>query len=121
MDTFIESKFPLAIIITIFVVFSSWSPFFSFSRQGITDALIGTPEYWFDEGFAVEAARGLASLGRLDIAVEPGVLLGKPYFAGGSGFPVSTPLAAVFSLFGFGILQIRLFAVLWLFLALVSL
>lgn len=119
-DTFIESKFSLVVVIIIFIVFSFWSPYFSFSRGGITDALTGTPKYWFDEGFVVEASRGLASLGRLDIAVEPGVLSGKPYVANSPGFPVAVPLAGIFALFGDGILQIRALAFVWLLTALVG-
>lgn len=120
MEHFFKSKRSLLIILTIAIVFSLWSPFFSFSREGIIHALIGTPKYWFDEGFVVEAARSFVELGRLDIAIEPGVLSGTPYFVSGGGFPVSVPLAGVFSVFGVGVLQARLFAVLWLLVAVVG-
>jgi len=116
--SFFESKAAFVSILIVFFVCAFWSPFFSFSREGIIDALIGTPKYWFDEGFVVEAARGLVSLGRLDIAVEPGVLSGKPYFASSPGFPVAVPLAGIFVLFGDGVLQIRTLAFVWLLAAL---
>lgn len=117
MEHFLESKRPLIVILAMATMCSLWSPFFSFTREGVTHALIGTPKYWFDEGFVVEAARSLWELGRLDIAVEPGIVSGMPYYVSGGGFPVSVPLAGIFSVFGAGILQVRLLAVAWLLVA----
>ncbi len=114
MERFFESKLSLILILAVALVLSLSSPFFAFSRAGIVDALIGTPKYWFDEGFVVEAARNLMELGRLDIVVEPGTVSGTPYFVSGGGFPVSVPLAGVFTLFGAGVLEARIVAILWL-------
>lgn len=113
---FFESRYPLVVILAVAVLFSLWSPFFSFSVEGVVHALIGTPNYWFDEASVVEAARGLVELGRLDIAIEPGRLSGFPYYVNTPGFPIALPLAGVFSLFGFGVLQIRFVALFFLFL-----
>jgi hypothetical protein len=113
--TFSSSKWGLGIIITITLLFSLRSPFFSFSREGITNALIGTPKYWFDEASTMDAARGLVDVGRLDIVVAPNETLGAPYYANSPGFTVQVPLAGVFKLFGVGVLQMRVYTLLWLF------
>ena len=113
--TFFTTKTSCAVIAVVIVIFSLWSPFFSFSRTGIVNTLIGTPKYWFDEASTVDAARSLVELGKLDIAVEPGKVTGKPLYANSPGFTVQFPLAILFKYFGVGVLQMRIYALLWLF------
>lgn len=112
--SFFTSLYPLILILIVAAVFLLWSPYFEFSREGLTRALIGTPKYWFDEASPTDAARGLVELGRIDIGTEPGKLSGRPYYVNSPGYPVVLTLAGVFKAFGIGVLQVRLVAIAWL-------
>ncbi len=115
MNRFYHVSFlPLGVLLLLVLGFSLSSPFFSFSRDGVVNALVGTPKFWFDEGSVVEAARGFLDLGVLDAVVAPDTLLGKPYYVNTPGFPVALSLAGIFKLFGVGVLQVRVVALLWL-------
>src|SRR3989344_312974 len=120
MNKFYNASFlPLGVLLLLALCFSFSSPFFSFSRDGVANALVGTPKLWLEGGSVVEAARGFLDLGRFDAVVAPNVLLGKPYYVNTPGFPVAASLAAMFKLFGVGVLQVRIVALLWLLAAVV--
>lgn len=114
LENFIASRYSLLFIFFVTLIFSFWSPFFSFSPEGVRDALIGTPKYWFDEASTMDAARAVAEVGELDIVVTPHTVSGAPYYANSPGFPVQLPLALIFKVFGTGLFQMRVYALLWL-------
>jgi len=68
------------------------------------------PRLWTDEALSIELARNFSSSGRLDLAVEPGVFSGVPYLLQSTGYPMTIALAGFFKIFGFGLVQARLFA-----------
>ncbi|MDD4271838.1 MAG: glycosyltransferase family 39 protein [Patescibacteria group bacterium] len=68
------------------------------------------PRLWTDEALNIELARNFLFFGHLDLAVEPGVFSGVPYLLQSTGYPLTITLAAFFKIFGFGLIQARLFA-----------
>lgn len=72
------------------------------------------PRIFYDEGLTIEIARNFQLFGILDISTAPGEFTNVPYITGSNGFPVTMPLALFFRLFGFGLVQARIYALLWL-------
>lgn len=93
----------------VLVIFSVWHP---------TGDFVSSPSYWGDEAISVEKARNFLTYGSLDVAVSPGVLSGKPYATAAAGPLLTLPLAGFYSLFGIGLLQTRIYMLLWLILLL---
>ena len=89
----------------VLVCFAVWHP---------TGDVVSSPSYWVDEAVSVEKARNFITYGELDVAVAPGVLSGKPYATAAAGPLLTLPLAGFFSLFGIGIMQTRVYMLLWL-------
>ncbi len=89
----------------VLVCFAVWHP---------TGDFVSSPSYWVDEAVSVEKARNFLIYGELDVAVAPGVLSGKPYATVAAGPLLTLPLAGFFSLFGIGIMQTRVYMLLWL-------
>ncbi|TSC79444.1 MAG: glycosyltransferase [Parcubacteria group bacterium Gr01-1014_29] len=89
----------------VLVIFSVWHP---------TGDFVSSPSYWGDEAVGVEKARNFLTYGRLDIAVAPDVLSLKPYATAAAGPLLTLPLAGFYSLFGIGLLQTRIYMLLWL-------
>lgn len=87
---------------------------FSLSR------LTTSPRVWFDEGLNIEIAHNFLLFYRLDIFTAPGIFSGAPHAVGTSGYPLILPLAGVFSLFGFGLEQARIYMFFWLIITLLS-
>src|SRR3989338_7126076 len=78
------------------------------------------PRLWYDEGVNIEIAGNLARFGMLDMQIAPGVFSELAYTFQATGYPVTVPLAAFFKLFGFGATQARLYMLLWILAALMS-
>ena len=74
------------------------------------------PRLFYDEGITIEIARNFQLFRVLDISTAPGEFTDIPYVTGSNGFPVTLPLALFFQLFGFGLAQARIYALLWLIL-----
>ena len=72
------------------------------------------PRIFYDEGITIEIARNFQLFGVLDISTAPGQFTDVPYITGSNGFPVTLPLALFFKLFGFGLFQARIYALVWL-------
>ena len=96
---------PLWILLLAMLLLAVWSP---------TGKFVEFPKYWHDEAFALEQARTFMELGRLDVTIAPNTPSGMALAVSANGPPVSLPLAGVFSLFGIGILQARLYMLFWL-------
>ena len=101
--------FAVGSALLVLVCFAVWHP---------TGDFVSSPSYWVDEAVSVEKARNFLTYGVLDVAVAPGVLSGKPYATAAAGPLLTLPLAGFFSLFGIGIMQARLYMLLWLILLL---
>ncbi len=94
-----------ALEVVVVLVFSFWSPLGDFRA---------TPKFWRDEAVPFEIARTYAELGTLDVVVAPNTPFTILYMTHATGFPVTVPLAAVFTLFGVGVAQSRIYMVLWI-------
>ncbi len=88
---------------------------FSFSH------LTTRPSLWFDEGLNIEIAHNFLLYNKLDISTAPGIFSGAPYIVGTNGYPLTIPLAGIFSVFGFGLEQTRIYMLFWLLVVLLSL
>jgi len=111
---FLTQKFKLLIpLFLIFIVlfFGLYSPLGSF---------IGTPKFWHDEAVPFDIARTFLETGVLDAGIAPGVAFAQHYMTHATGFTVTVPLAGFFYLFGIGVLQSRIYMLLWLCLAVFS-
>ncbi len=72
------------------------------------------PAYWYDEAINVELARNFADYGKLDLVVAPNTFSEQGAAIGSTGYPVTVPLAGFFRLFGFGLMQARIYMLLWM-------
>ena len=72
------------------------------------------PRLFYDEGITIEIAENFRRFGVLDISTAPGEFTDIPYITGSNGFPVTLPLSLFFQLFGFGLFQARIYAMIWL-------
>ena len=72
------------------------------------------PRLFYDEGITIEIAENFRRFGVLDISTAPGEFTDIPYITGSNGFPITLPLALFFQLFGFGLFQARIYALIWL-------
>jgi 4-amino-4-deoxy-L-arabinose transferase-like glycosyltransferase len=104
MELHITRKYEIGI----FCALMAFALFFALS------GFLVRPALWFDEGFTIELARNFALFGQLDILTAPHTFSGLPYFMGSNGYPLTIPLAAVFKLFGIGLLQARILMLFWL-------
>ncbi|MFC1595096.1 ArnT family glycosyltransferase [Patescibacteria group bacterium] len=102
----------LFLIVATAVIFSFYSPLGDFTA---------TPKFWRDEAIPFEIARTFLELGKLDVVVEPGIVDGRPYLSHATGFTMTIPLAGFFSIFGIGVLQARIFMIVWIFITLLTL
>lgn len=78
------------------------------------------PRIFYDEGITIEIARNFQLFGVADISTSPGQFTDAPYINASSGFPVTAPLALFFRIFGFGLTQARVYALLWLLVCIVA-
>lgn len=85
-----------------------------FANAFVLSNLTTKPAYWYDEGINVELARNLADFGKLDLIVAPNTLSGAGATVGSTGYPITVPLAGFFKVFGFGLLQARVYMLLWM-------
>ena len=76
------------------------------------------PRLWADEAKSIELALNFERFGALDMQTAPGEFSGVAHLLQSTGYPVTVPLAGIFSLFGFGMTQARLFMLLWMIAAL---
>ncbi len=97
-------RFGLGAILVITVVFAFYSP---------SGSIVSTPSFWRDEAIPFEISRTFIELGKLDVVVAPGVVDGRPYLTHASGFPLTVPLAGFMSVLGIGVLQARVFMIIW--------
>jgi 4-amino-4-deoxy-L-arabinose transferase-like glycosyltransferase len=95
----------LAIIVFITIFFGTYA-----SSGDIT----ATPKFWRDEAIPFELARTYYELGKMDVVVAPGEVDGRPYLTHATGYPLLIPMAGVFSVFGVGVLQARIFMIFWI-------
>ena len=104
MATFLKKHYE-PILFTLVLIFAV-----SFSLS----SLITKPKLWYDEGLSVELAKNFFLYGKLDAMQAPGVFSGNPYLIGGSGYPLTVPLAGFFYFFGLGPEQARVYMILWI-------
>lgn len=78
------------------------------------------PAFWYDEGINIELARNFSLYGQLDLIVEPLIFSGIGPNIGSTGYPTTIPLALVFKIFGFGLVQARIYMLLWMSVCLIS-
>lgn len=67
------------------------------------------PRLWTDEAFGIEVAKNFLLYGRLDLMMAPQVFTGSPFLAQANGYPMTMALAGFFKIFGFGLIQARMF------------
>lgn len=89
-----------------------WVVIFSLST------LTTKPGIWIDEAKSIEIARSWMNYGRLDMQIAPGEFSGFPELLHSTGYPLLIPLATFFKIFGYGIVQARIFMLLAMILAL---
>lgn len=92
---------PLAVTLA----FSLWSP---------GGSITATPKYWWDEGFSLEIARTFLETHQFDVTVAPHTTSGIGIALNANGIPLTFPLAIFFKLFGVGLLQARIYMILWI-------
>lgn len=85
---------------------------FSFS------ALTTKPRIWIDEAKSIELARNFLNFGKLNIQIAPGEFTDFPEILQSTGYPVTVPLAIFFKLFGYGLVQARIYMLGWMLAAL---
>ena len=100
------------IIFFIVLLFSFYSPRGDFTT---------TPKFWRDEAIPFELARTYYELGKMDVVVSPGQVDGRPYLTHATGYQLLIPMAGVFSVFGVGVVQARIFMIFWIIAAVVAL
>jgi len=96
----------------IFLVLILWVLIFSLFY------LTTKPKFWLDEGVNVELARNFSWSGKLDVIVKPDIFSGYQPLLQATGYPVTVLLALFFKIFGFGLVQARLFMLIWIVLLL---
>jgi hypothetical protein len=99
-------------IISVAAIFGTYSPLGS---------ITATPKFWRDEAIPFELARTFLELGKLDMVVAPNETDGRPYLTHATGFTATVPLAGFFKVFGIGVLQARIFMLIWIGAALIVL
>ena len=72
------------------------------------------PRLWTDEAVSIEIARNFQTDGVLDIKTAPGIFSGFSERLQSTGFPVTVPLSFFFKLFGYGLVQARVYMILWM-------
>ncbi|MEK7649497.1 MAG: glycosyltransferase family 39 protein [Patescibacteria group bacterium] len=96
----------LLLILYLVVLFNIfWSP---------TGSFVGTPKYWWDESFAIETARTILEIGRIDVTVAPNTPSNIAVALNANGFPLTLPLAGIFSIFGISLLVARVYMIFWI-------
>ena len=91
-----------------FVIITVWMVLFSFPT------LTTKPKLWVDEAKSIELAHNFLLYGTLDIQTAPGEFSGIPYLLQSTGYPVTIPLALFFKIFGYGLIQARIFMIAWM-------
>src|SRR3989338_336350 len=81
-----------------------------FSVRTLTTA----PRLWIDEAKNIEIAQSFNTEGKFDMQVAPGQFTNVPYLIQSTGYPVTGSLAVFFRIFGFGLVQARVFMLLWM-------
>lgn len=76
--------------------------------------LTESPPTWMDEGIIIDSARSLAEVGKAGLQVAPAVYESAAVVT--TSFPLTLPLAAVFKMFGVGLLQARIVMTMYLIL-----
>lgn len=72
------------------------------------------PKLWTDEAVSIEIARNFQTNGVLDVQTAPGVFTGFGERLQSTGYPVTVPLSLFFKLFGYGLVQARVYMLLWM-------
>ena len=98
-------RFILPCILLVVLGFGTWS-------------LTESPSIWGDEGLLIELSVNLARHGKMMSQIAPNQFVSGALMT--TGFPVIYPVAASFSLFGFGILQARAVMVIFMLLAITA-
>lgn len=78
------------------------------------------PKLWYDEGVNIEVASNFFRFGVLDMQIAPAVFSGAGYLYQATGYPVTMSLALIFKLFGFSASLARLYMIVWMLIALIS-
>lgn len=76
------------------------------------------PQIWVDEAKSIELARNFMNFGKLNIQTAPGEFTGFPEILQSTGYPVTVPLAIFFKIFGYGLVQARIYMLGWMLAAL---
>ena len=76
------------------------------------------PQIWVDEAKSIELARNFMDFGKLNIQTAPGEFTGFPEILQSTGYPVTVPLAVFFKIFGYGLVQARIYMLVWMLAAL---
>ncbi len=104
----LTNKYKAAISVTLFAV----AIFFSSYK------LTESPPTWMDEGIIIQTARSASSIGYPALPIAPGVFASAGVVT--TSYPVTMPIAAMFSIFGAGLLQARLVMLIYLLLITMS-
>lgn len=82
--------------------------------------LITRPSIKIDESLNIDIAHNIADFGVPNVAVSPIDFAPKPYMVATTGYLVTYPLAGFFKVFGFGAEQARVYMLIWMAIALLS-
>lgn len=93
------NRFPISTYVLFVVSFSLVLFFSSFH-------LFESPQTWTDEGLIIQSAEGLLRTGKAALPVAPGVFDQGWYIT--TGYPVTLPIAGMFSIFGVSLETARL-------------
>ncbi|MSU54989.1 MAG: hypothetical protein EXS46_00435 [Candidatus Taylorbacteria bacterium] len=75
------------------------------------------PRLWLDEAKNIEIAQSFNTSGKFDMELSLGHFSEVPHLLQSTGYPVTIPLALTFRIFGFGLVQARLFMLAWMIVA----
>lgn len=78
-------------------------------------ALTTKPKFGVDESMTVDVAHNILRYGVFNISTAPGEFPPRPYTIVATGYAVTVPLAGVFSVWGFGLPQARIYMMVWMF------
>ncbi len=99
-----------------FLVFLAIGFMFAYSFPTLTTK----PRFGVDESMTLEVAHNIQREGVFNVSVAPGEYAKRPYTIAATGYAVTVPLASVFSVWGFGLLEARLYMIAWMLLFLFS-
>ncbi|MDP3999629.1 MAG: glycosyltransferase family 39 protein [bacterium] len=109
-QNFIKEHWPRVVLGAILLIFltGSWA------------TLTTKPRLWIDEAKSIELARSFLGFGKLNVQIAPGEFTDFPELLQSTGYPVTVPLAIFFKIFGYGLVQARIYMLIWMAIALMA-